>query len=213
MMRVSASSMPSRLPLVLDLGERVLLLCVFSWFCFRILTNMHGGWSLVDSWLLLSEGAATLFALTHRLTDKVTRRVGDWLLTFVAAFFPLFVVPAAASQLLPTAVCAGLIMSGSLLQVMAKLTLRRSFGLAPANRGVKVGGPYRLLRHPMYAGYLLTHMAFLGTHATLWNLGLYAGAYAAQCFRILAEERVLSGDDTYRDFMKSTHWRLIPFVF
>jgi protein-S-isoprenylcysteine O-methyltransferase Ste14 len=205
--------MPLTLPLLLDILERALLLCVFSWLCYRVLSRTHGEWSLIDIWLLASEGAATFFILTHRLTNNMSLRPGDWLLTFIAAFFPLFVSPSAATAVLPLPMCAALMAAGSLLQVMAKLTLRRSFGLAPANRGVKVGGPYRLLRHPMYAGYLLTHIAFLGAHPNLWNFGLYAAALTAQCFRILAEERVLGADETYRDFMKSTRWRLIPFVF
>ena len=51
--------------------------------------------------------------------------------------------------------------SGFVLQLSAKLTLRRSFGVVAANRGVKASGPYRLVRHPMYAGYALTHVGFL----------------------------------------------------
>ena len=201
------------LPFVLDLCERTLLFLIFGWLCFRILTHMNGEWGIIDLWLLGSEGAATFFVLTHRFTDNVTLRVGDWILTLIAAYFPLLVVPSASPALFPIAICAALMAAGSLLQVMAKLTLRRSFGLAPANRGVKVGGPYRLLRHPMYAGYLMTHIAFFSVHPNPWNLVLYLTAFIAQCFRLLAEERVLSADSAYQEFMKSTRWRLIPYIF
>ena len=37
----------------------------------------------------------------------------------------------------------------------AKFSLARSFGLAPANRGVKSRGAYAFLRHPMYLGYVV----------------------------------------------------------
>ena len=37
-----------------------------------------------------------------------------------------------------------------------KLSLGRSFGLMPANRGVVSTGMYRLVRHPIYLGYLVT---------------------------------------------------------
>src|ERR1700682_5194874 len=57
---------------------------------------------------------------------------------------------------LPTLFCGLLITAGVLLQIYAKLTLRRSFGIIAANRGVMTSGPYRVVRHPMYAAYLLS---------------------------------------------------------
>ena len=50
--------------------------------------------------------------------------------------------------------------------IAGKLTLGRSFGLMPANRGVVSSGIYRFVRHPIYAGYLITHVAFLAAHPT-----------------------------------------------
>ena len=45
---------------------------------------------------------------------------------------------------------------GLIIVVASKITLGRSFGLVPANRGVVVRGPYTFVRHPIYAGYLVT---------------------------------------------------------
>ena len=67
---------------------------------------------------------------------------------------------------------------GLLVQIAAKLALWRSFGVVPANRGVKTRGPYRLLRHPMYAGYTLTHIGFLIGFPSLSNTLLYASVLA-----------------------------------
>ena len=49
---------------------------------------------------------------------------------------------------------------GLLFVIAGKITLGRSFGIVPANRGV-VAGPYTLVRHPIYAGYLLSHIVRL----------------------------------------------------
>ncbi|NKF32164.1 isoprenylcysteine carboxylmethyltransferase family protein, partial [Pseudomonas sp. BGM005] len=102
---------------------------------------------------------------------------------------------------------------GFILQISAKLVLRRSFGLVPANRGVKIGGPYRLVRHPMYAGYLMTHVSFFLANPSLLNFAIYATALFAQCLRLLAEERLLKEDPAYTTFMATTRYRLVPFVF
>ncbi len=39
---------------------------------------------------------------------------------------------------------------GSILTIMAVITLGRSIGILPANRGIKTKGLYGLVRHPMY---------------------------------------------------------------
>ena len=110
-------------------------------------------------------------------------------------------------------VCVPLMIAGFAIQMSAKFTLRRSFGVVPANRGVKVGGPYRFVRHPMYAGYLMTQVGFLLAHPTLWNASIYAATFAFQPGRILAEERLLSRDTGYREFAALVPSRLVPGIF
>ena len=74
-------------------------------------------------------------------------------------------------------------------------------------------GPYRYVRHPMYAGamlYLLGAPLMLGS-----LLGLAGGAAltAAIGLRAVGEERVLrEGLPGYEAYMKQTPWRLIPGV-
>ena len=43
--------------------------------------------------------------------------------------------------------------------IAGKITLGRSFGIVPANRGVVTAGR-TLVRHPIYTGYLVSHLAF-----------------------------------------------------
>ena len=103
--------------------------------------------------------------------------------------------------------------AGFALQLSAKLTLRRSFGVVAANRGVKANGPYRLIRHPMYAGYALTHIGFLLAGPTLWNLAIYITVLTIAVRRIVAEERVLREDAAYRALVEKVRYRLLPWVF
>ena len=47
---------------------------------------------------------------------------------------------------------------GFLLVVLATVELGRSIGISPANRGHVRSGIYRYIKHPMYAGYILSEI-------------------------------------------------------
>jgi len=99
-------------------------------------------------------------------------------------------------------------------QFTAKVFLGRSFGLLPAQRGLVTVGPYRVVRHPIYFGYLIGHIGFLLANFSWRNAGVLALLYVAQVIRIEREEAVLaatSGD--YRLYRQSVRWRLLPLVY
>ena len=107
-----------------------------------------------------------------------------------------------------------MMMSGGLaISIAAKLFLNRSFGIVAANRGVKSGGPYRLVRHPMYLGYITTQVGFLIDNFTLLNALLYAGSWTLQILRIREEEGILAKDDIYAAYSQRVRWRLLPGVY
>ncbi|EJC79403.1 isoprenylcysteine carboxyl methyltransferase (ICMT) family protein [Rhizobium leguminosarum bv. trifolii WSM2297] len=198
---------------VLDIIEKAVIGYFFVAIVMRILPQMQDNRAIIDCLLIISEGAAAFLILTRRPTRNASLRPFDWMVTAIGTLFPLLVVPASTEPLAPLALCGTVMALGFVLQISAKLSLRRSFGLVPANRGIKIGGPYKFIRHPMYAGYLMTHIGFFLVHPSLWNFAIYATALAAQCFRLLAEERLLSEDPAYTAFMARTRYRLIPFVF
>jgi len=119
----------------------------------------------------------------------------------------------AESALLPDLVTASVSCVGLLIVIAAKLTLGRSFGLVPANRGVVVSGPYGFKRHPIYFGYLISHAAFLAAHPTLMNVALVVVGDAALMWRALLEERTLLGDEQYRAYSERVAWHVVPGVF
>ena len=165
--------------------------------------------------ILVGETAVVIFVLLRRPTEVISLRLGDWLLAITATFMPLLIVPAdtpaALHAFIPLGV--GLALVGNAVQLAAKLFLRRSFGIAPANRGIKTGGMYKIVRHPMYAGYLLMHIGILVLMPTVQNFIIYSISWSAQIPRLLAEERLLSADPAYRGLLAKTRWRLIPAVF
>jgi protein-S-isoprenylcysteine O-methyltransferase Ste14 len=102
---------------------------------------------------------------------------------------------------------------GMALAFAAALTLRRSFGVIPANRGVKIHGAYRLVRHPIYAGYILSFCAYVAGNPSLWNVVVLVITVSLCLARIQREERHLSTDPAYRVYCAATRWKLLPFMF
>ena len=209
--------MPAKLrptgALDLDLAEKLVLTAAYALFALRMVASFVETGSAISLLFLIDQAVVVGFVIFRRPTDSISRRPSDWILGFAGTFMPLLLLTSAAAPLMPPAVSWSLMLTGFAIHLIAKLTLRRSFGVVAANRGVKASGPYILVRHPMYAGYMLTQLGVLIAEPSLWNLGLIACLWALQVGRILAEERVLGADAAYRDLMRATRYRLVPGVF
>jgi len=212
---VDASIPPSRVNLsaLLDVFERVVVAGLFSFFVYRMVASFIETGAIVNLVLVVSESLVVVFVLIRRSARIVSTIPMDWLLAFVATAAPLFARPGDVAALAPPLFCVALTLAGLGLQIAAKLSLRRNFGIIAANRGITTGGPYNLVRHPMYLAYLLTGVGFLLTNPTAWNFAVYAIAFVFQVARLLAEERLLLQDETYRAFAERVPYRLLPRVF
>jgi protein-S-isoprenylcysteine O-methyltransferase Ste14 len=161
---------------------------------------------------MASEGVVVVLLVFRRPTRSVSRRPWDWLAGIAGSFLVLLVRPTGGTAVADAAGFA-LQLFGTVFQVYGKVVLGRSFGIVAANRGVVSSGPYRLVRHPIYLGYLVTHAGFLLSNTSVRNVAIYAAAYVFQFARICAEERVLAQDGEYREYLRSVRYRLIPGVY
>jgi protein-S-isoprenylcysteine O-methyltransferase Ste14 len=81
------------------------------------------------------------------------------------------------------------------------------------DRGQSVmrGGPYRLVRHPAYAGALLSGLATPVMLSALWAWVPALGTVVAVVIRTRLEDRMLlEGLEGYADYAAVTRYRLIP---
>lgn len=163
--------------------------------------------------LLVSELLVAVFTLARRRTLDVDRSRIALLLTAVSVAGPPLLRTSTQGGLVPDALTVALSAVGLAIVVVGKLALGRSFGIVPANRGVVTAGPYGLVRHPIYTGYLITHLAFLAAHPSLGNLLIILIADAALIGRAFREEQTLEKDDRYQAYCRRVAWHLVPGVF
>jgi len=96
---------------------------------------------------------------------------------------------------------------GLLLSLWGMASLGLSFSIEPTDRGLVRRGPYRWLRHPMYAGELLSCLGVCAVQPSLLNVAVVLLFMISLIIRIRAEEQIVAG---YGEYAKSTRWRLIP---
>jgi len=193
---------------IVDYGERLFLILLSATFLQAMLAN-----AFVHPYVLLlcvSETLPVLLMIIRR-PGEMAMKPYPLILAFIGTAAPLLVRPDSGGlQLLPDMAVGALMTAGVAVNVAAKFALWRSFGLAPANRGVRCGGPYRFVRHPMYLGYFLTQVAFLLANLSIGNLIKYLVTWGVQILRIREEEKFLLQDSAYRDLTKRVKFRLVP---
>ena len=163
--------------------------------------------------LLLTEGYTLALVLIARRAGSRDMTPLAVLATGYAAFFFVLLKPEGTQRFVPEAAGIALQVVGMAWQMASKYALGRSFGLLPAARRIVVAGPYRVVRHPIYLGYLISHIGFLLVNFSWRNLAVIAVLYAAQVYRIGREEAVLASSSDYREYQGQVRWRLLPLVY
>ena len=162
--------------------------------------------------LLVSELLVVVLTVVRRRAGIVDRALATRVVAGISILGVYLIVPTGV-PLLSDSLTAAVSAAGLLIIITGKVTLGRSFGLLPANRGVVCRGIYTIVRHPIYSGYLMTHAAFLLAHPTAWNAALLVTSDTALLLRAVYEERTLATDSAYVAYMARVRWRVIPGAF
>lgn len=162
--------------------------------------------------LFLINGLSALLFCIRKKAGRVTRRWTDWGLTLATLIMPWGLRTVGDTPGSLTLLGSVIQAAGLLVVLCALFHLSRSFGLAPANRGLVDRGPYRWIRHPMYAGELLCFLGFALANPTVWNEALLFALLVGLPLRALAEERLLLNDGQYRAYADRVPWRFLPAV-
>lgn len=87
--------------------------------------------------------------------------------------------------------------------------------MTSSNQPVIASGPYRLVRHPSYAGITLASVGVVTLMSNWLSLGVVAAAIVVFLIAaIKVEEEVIHRElgDAYRAYAAATPYRLVPFV-
>ena len=196
-----------------DIASRALVVVLFSMMAIRFGADFLSTGRLTGLLLLVSETLVVVLTVMRRSSAVVDRSLRARLLTALSMLGPPLLQPAIVAPLLPQTITVAASVAGLAIVIAGKLTLGRSFGLMPANRGIVSSGVYRIVRHPIYLGYLLTHVAFLIATPSAWNIAALFAADAALLARAICEEKTLSRDERYRVYQQTVRWRVCPGIF
>jgi protein-S-isoprenylcysteine O-methyltransferase Ste14 len=192
---------------------RIFIVALFSFMAVRIGANFLETGRLTGLLLLASEGLVVVLTVFRRAPLAVDRSLRARVLTTLAMMGPPLVAPGVSSPLVADTLSALFGGLGLSVVVVGKISLGRSFGLIPANRGIVSTGLYRLVRHPIYLGYLITHVAFLAANPGPWNLLVLVVSDGALLVRAICEEETLSKDPEYVAYKTRVRWRVVPGMF
>jgi protein-S-isoprenylcysteine O-methyltransferase Ste14 len=125
----------------------------------------------------------------HRATwrEGLVALLGTFLLN-VVAYLP--VDEAASTGILLAS--SAIVVIGTVFTIWSLATLGRCFGLLPEVRGLVLGGPYRLVRHPVYLGEAASALGILVAKPHPLIAALLIAFLALQYWRTVYEERALS---------------------
>lgn len=150
-------------------------------------------------WLaIVQSGLVIGFFLVRRFSSAGTWNPWHIFIAYLGFFSPLFF----RAENHPHFRLIGLALqfSGILLTFYGSLSLGRSWGILPANRGIKTQGMYRYVRHPIYASYQISTLGVLISNLSLYNLEVVCLFTLSQIMRLNIEEKILSADPVYLEY-------------
>jgi len=150
--------------------------------------------------------------LVRREPVRITPNPWFWLLAFLGTYwgFGYAVFGQKGVALTPIMVTNSIAIFSLAIHVYARLSLGRSMGFVPAQRVIITSGAYQFVRHPIYAGTLISLVSFVLRMYSPINVGLALIGGGLLVVKCLIEESFLKEDPAYAAYFNRVRYRWIP---
>jgi protein-S-isoprenylcysteine O-methyltransferase Ste14 len=155
-----------------------------------------------------------LTMVARRPPKRVTPNPWFWLLAFVATYGALAIAAYGppGRSLVPWWVSNTIAVLSVTISIWARVNLGRNIGFVPAQRQIVSSGAYGFVRHPIYTGLFLSLFGFILRAYSEANVLAAATVIALFMIKSVVEERFLSQDPEYAEYLARVRWRWLPGV-
>jgi protein-S-isoprenylcysteine O-methyltransferase Ste14 len=196
---------------VLYSAGNLLGIALFTFLCAATFQGYQKTDSLFSFSIVLVNGLILVLYFVRREPNLLIELPFAWLISIITTLLPFLYRPiqeAFLTELLGVGYSLQII--GVVAIIGSLLSLRGSIGIVPANRGIKSGGFYRVVRHPLYASELLFFTGYVLSNQSVFNFFLLLLSFAMQYSRSRIEENFLINDPGYKLYISCTRYRFIP---
>jgi protein-S-isoprenylcysteine O-methyltransferase Ste14 len=210
---VSTESAAVRPPITLDglkrAGANLGLATMFFVAAFPTVTSVHAGQLANMVWVA---GCVTMGVLSLVRVPPKTSTVTAWTLAASAGMLltPVLMRPEVPAAGLMAGFGLVFEFAGIAFSQYARIQMGRRFGILPANRGIVTGGPFRLVRHPIYFGWFVLALGFAFSYPSVRNFALITLTLPLMFWRIRQEESLLRSDPEYLAYSKRVTYLVFP---
>jgi protein-S-isoprenylcysteine O-methyltransferase Ste14 len=185
---------------------------VFAWWTLAALLETQDWIKLFP---LIRNSLLCFFFLSRRPASRVSRQTTEWAVAVLGTFIGFLYAGSETTDLpLPLNLVSIAIMTiAPAVSILAVASLGRSFGIVPADRGLKTEGLYRFVRHPIYGAYIVSDIGYLMTAFSWHNAIIFVGFVLASALRAMYEERLLAQDPAYQEYQRRVRYRFFPGVY
>jgi protein-S-isoprenylcysteine O-methyltransferase Ste14 len=184
----------------------------FSYYIYDIIIRMATGTCLTLLIALLFRNTSiTLVFLIRRPSKLTSRNIGDWIAAIGGTFITYLYTSKADpihTFIVPTAYVIMIITA--FLSTVCIVNIGRSFGIVPANRGVKTDLLYGIVRHPLYSLYTIYDLAVISLAFSLHNCYICILHALFSYLRAKREEKILIRDRAYEEYISRTRYMFLP---
>ncbi|MCJ7601267.1 MAG: hypothetical protein MUO63_07145 [Desulfobulbaceae bacterium] len=193
-----------------ELATNIVVAMFFFYFAWIYANEFYSTLRVSALLILIKESCDITFYLCRKFPQKVSFSFISWVAALGGTLTPLLLRPYGNYDFLVGSIIQYV---GLSLQIVAILSLNRSFGIVPANRGIKTGGMYRVVRHPLYLTYFISLIGFFVNNFSFYNASILFANIIFQVVRVFKEEEFLIQDTDYMNYAEKTKWRIVPYMF